>query len=157
MAANPDGDRNNLKAGIFTLVAVALGFATIVVLNGDAFRQLFGEYNRYTVRFSLLDGVGGLDTGSQIRVGGLLSRASHRDRARRCRPGLVDAARGDRQDRGREGHPALVECGRHPDRARAGRLELDQHHHGRWSQRDHRRPDRSQRQEGGGAAGEGLR
>lgn len=71
MAANPDGDRNNLKAGIFTLVAVALGFATIVVLNGDAFRQLFGEYNRYTVRFSLLDGVGGLDTGSQIRVGGL--------------------------------------------------------------------------------------
>ena len=71
MAANPDGDRNNLKAGIFTLAAVALGFATIVVLNGDAFRQLFGEYNRYTVRFSLLDGVGGLDTGSQIRVGGL--------------------------------------------------------------------------------------
>ncbi|MEE2971965.1 MAG: hypothetical protein VX672_02480 [Planctomycetota bacterium] len=71
MAANSDGDRNNLKAGIFTLVVVALGFATIVVLNGDAFRRLVGEYNRYTIRFSLLDGVGGLDTGSQIRVGGL--------------------------------------------------------------------------------------
>ena len=71
MAAKSDGDRNNLKAGIFTLVAVALGFATIVVLNGDAFRRLVGEYNRYTIRFSLLDGVGGLDTGSQIRVGGL--------------------------------------------------------------------------------------
>ena len=72
MASNSDGDRNNLKAGFFTLFAVALGFTTIVILNGDAVDKLFGEYNRYSVRFSLLEGVGGLDIGSEVRVGGLI-------------------------------------------------------------------------------------
>ena len=72
MASNSDGDRNNLKAGFFTLFAVALGFTTIVILNGDAFDKLFGEYNRYSVRFSLLEGVGGLGVGSEVRVGGLV-------------------------------------------------------------------------------------
>lgn len=71
MASNPDGDRNNLKAGLFTISAVVLGFITIVILNGDAVNKLFGEYNRYSVRFSLLEGVGGLGVGSEVRVGGL--------------------------------------------------------------------------------------
>ena len=72
MASNSDGDRNNLKAGFFPLFAVALGFTTIVILNGDAVDKLFGEYNRYSVRFSLLEGVGGLDIGSEVRDGGLI-------------------------------------------------------------------------------------
>ena len=72
MASNTDGDRNNLKAGLFTLFAVALGFTTVVILNGDEVKNFFGEYNRYSVRFSLLEGVGGLGVGSEVRVGGLV-------------------------------------------------------------------------------------
>ncbi|MEE2895423.1 MAG: hypothetical protein VX726_06725 [Planctomycetota bacterium] len=71
MASSGDPDRSNFKAGLFTIVSIALGFATIVVLNGKAIEQLFGSYNRYQVRFDLVDGVAGLDAGAEVRVGGL--------------------------------------------------------------------------------------
>jgi ABC-type transporter Mla subunit MlaD len=71
MASN-ENRRNNVRAGIFTLVALALGFATIVVLNADSIQYLWGEHHRYVVRFTLLDGVGGLSPGSEVRVGGLV-------------------------------------------------------------------------------------
>ncbi|MFM1832779.1 MAG: hypothetical protein RLZZ461_1095 [Planctomycetota bacterium] len=71
MASN-ENRRNNVRAGLFTLVALALGFATIVVLNADSIKYLWGEHHRYVVRFTLLDGVGGLSPGSEVRVGGLV-------------------------------------------------------------------------------------
>lgn len=70
--ASSENRRNNVRAGLFTLIALALGFATIVVLNADSLKYLWGDHHRYVVRFTLLDGVGGLDLGSQVRVGGLV-------------------------------------------------------------------------------------
>lgn len=71
MAESGESEKNNFRAGIFTITALVLGFATLVVLNGEAVEQLFGKYNRYSVRFDLYDGVSGLNTGSEVRVGGL--------------------------------------------------------------------------------------
>ena len=71
MAATGDSERNNFRAGIFTILALALGFTTLVVLNGEEVQQLFGKFNRYSIRFDLYNGVSGLDSGSQVRVGGL--------------------------------------------------------------------------------------
>lgn len=71
MAASGDSERNNFKAGMFTILAIALGFTTLVVLNGEAVEHLFGKYNRYSVRFDLYNGVSGLDAGAEVRVGGL--------------------------------------------------------------------------------------
>ena len=61
-----------MRAGFFTLASLVLFFATLVVLNGDWLRAILGNYNRYTVKFDLLDGVGGLNIGSEVRVGGLV-------------------------------------------------------------------------------------
>lgn len=72
MAASSENQRNNVRAGLFTLVSLALGFATIVILNADSLKYLWGDHHRYTVRFTLLDGVGGLNPGSEVRVGGLV-------------------------------------------------------------------------------------
>ena len=72
MATSPDSNGNNLKAGLFTILAVVLGFLTIMVLNSTALRFLFGNYNQYQVRFDLQDGVSGLSKGSEVRVGGLV-------------------------------------------------------------------------------------
>ncbi len=72
MATGSDLRRNNVRAGIFTLASLVLFFATLVVLNGDWLRAILGNYNRYTVKFDLVDGVGGLNIGSEIRVGGLV-------------------------------------------------------------------------------------
>ncbi len=70
--SSSDNRRNNVRAGLFTLAALALGFATIVVLNADSLKYLWGSHHRYVVRFTLLDGVGGLSPGSEVRVGGLV-------------------------------------------------------------------------------------
>lgn len=72
MAASSENRRNNVRAGLFTLASLALGFATIVILNADSIKYLWGEHHRYSVRFTLLDGVGGLSPGSEVRVGGLI-------------------------------------------------------------------------------------
>ena len=72
MAASSENRRNNVRAGLFTLASLALGFATIAILNADSIKYLWGEHHRYSVRFTLLDGVGGLNPGSEVRVGGLI-------------------------------------------------------------------------------------
>ncbi|MDA0296012.1 MAG: hypothetical protein O3A19_03275 [Planctomycetota bacterium] len=72
MSTGSDLRRNNVRAGFFTLASLVLFFATLVVLNGDWLRAILGNYNRYTVKFDLLDGVGGLNIGSEVRVGGLV-------------------------------------------------------------------------------------
>ena len=71
MASTGESERNNFKAGIFTILTLVLGFTTLVVLNGEEVEQFFGKYNRYSIRFDLYDGVSGLDSGSEVRVGGL--------------------------------------------------------------------------------------
>ena len=72
MATSPDSGGNNLKAGLFTILSIVLGFLTIMVLNSTALQYLFGNYNQYQVRFDLQDGVSGLSKGSEVRVGGLV-------------------------------------------------------------------------------------
>jgi ABC-type transporter Mla subunit MlaD len=72
MSTGSDLRRNNVRAGFFTLASLVLFFATLVVLNGDWLRAILGNYNRYTVKFDLLDGVGGLNIGSEVRIGGLV-------------------------------------------------------------------------------------
>ncbi|MAH65639.1 MAG: hypothetical protein CMJ27_04505 [Phycisphaerae bacterium] len=75
MASGSDNRRNNVRAGLFTLSAILLFFATMVVLNGSWLSSILGSFNRYVVRFELADGVSGLNVGSQIRVGGLVRGA----------------------------------------------------------------------------------
>ena len=71
MAETGESERNNFKAGIFTILTLVLGFSTLIVLNGQMVEQLFGKYNRYSISFDLRDGVSGLNDGSEVRVGGL--------------------------------------------------------------------------------------
>jgi ABC-type transporter Mla subunit MlaD len=75
MSSGSDNRRNNVRAGLFTLSAILLFFATMVVLNGSWLSSILGSFNRYVVRFELADGVEGLNVGSQIRVGGLVRGA----------------------------------------------------------------------------------
>ena len=75
MASGSDNRRNNVRAGLFTLSAILLFFATMVVLNSGWLSSILGSFNRYVVRFDLADGVSGLSVGSQIRVGGLVRGA----------------------------------------------------------------------------------
>lgn len=72
MSSGSDNRRNNVRAGLFTISAILLFFATMVVLNGGWLASILGSFNRYVVRFDLADGVSGLNVGSQIRVGGLV-------------------------------------------------------------------------------------
>lgn len=72
MSTSSESTTNNLKAGLFTIAALVLGFLTILVLNSSALKYLFGNYNEYLVHFNLQDGVSGLSKGSEVRVGGLV-------------------------------------------------------------------------------------
>ncbi len=72
MARSGEIHRNNFRAGLFTIICVILGGGTLVMLNGEYIEQLLGKYNRYTIRFDLYDGVSGLKSGSEVRVGGLI-------------------------------------------------------------------------------------
>ena len=62
---------NNVKAGIFVLIALAVGITVIFIL-GDLWNKFFGPpANTYHVSFTVVDGVGYLGTGSVVRVGGI--------------------------------------------------------------------------------------
>lgn len=62
---------NNVKAGVFVLVSLAIGLAVIFIL-GDLWNKLFGlPETTYRVSFTVRDGVGRLQKGSVVRVGGL--------------------------------------------------------------------------------------
>ncbi|MCA9293275.1 MAG: MCE family protein [Phycisphaerales bacterium] len=60
--------RNNLFAGAFVLAAIVTGVLIVVLIGGSL--EAFGKAT-YTVRFPVETGVGGLNTGSQVSVGGL--------------------------------------------------------------------------------------
>ncbi|MDP7028843.1 MAG: MlaD family protein [Phycisphaerales bacterium] len=69
MSGRQDG--NTVKAGIFVLVAVAVGVAVIFVL-GDLKGVIFGPaMSSYQATFPVKQGVGFLKEGSQVRVGGI--------------------------------------------------------------------------------------
>ena len=62
---------NNVKAGVFVLVSLAIGLAVIFIL-GDLWNKLFGlPETTYRVSFTVRDGIGHLQKGSVVRVGGL--------------------------------------------------------------------------------------
>ena len=62
---------NNVKAGVFVLIALAIGVAVIFIL-GDLWGKLFGpSMNSYDARFSIVEGVGFLQPGSEVRAGGI--------------------------------------------------------------------------------------
>ncbi len=62
---------NNVKAGIFVLIALAIGIVVIFIL-GDLWNKFFGPpENTYHVSFTVEDGVGFLGSGSVVRIGGI--------------------------------------------------------------------------------------
>ena len=73
MATASDIRKNNIRAGLFTVVSLALAFVVLVVLNSNAMSYLFGSHNSYVVIFNLEDGVAGLTEGSEVRLGGLVN------------------------------------------------------------------------------------
>lgn len=68
MSSRAERNRNNVVAGAFVLVAVALGVGVFVALQN----LNFTPRTPYTITFSVKDGVAGLARGSAVRVGGLL-------------------------------------------------------------------------------------
>jgi ABC-type transporter Mla subunit MlaD len=67
MADVNERSRNNLRAGFFVVVTLALGVATFLAL------QQFSWTSRtqYRLRFLVENGVAGLNIGSEVRVGGI--------------------------------------------------------------------------------------
>ena len=62
---------NNVKAGLFVLVALIAGLAVIFIL-GDIWARVFGPpMTAYHATFTVQDGVGFLQPGSEVRLGGL--------------------------------------------------------------------------------------
>ena len=61
--------RNNVLAGLFLLVSLALGIAVFFVLS-SAWERLTVRTNRYIVAFTLADGAEGLDKDAFVKVGG---------------------------------------------------------------------------------------
>jgi ABC-type transporter Mla subunit MlaD len=60
--------RNNILAGLFVLITLALG-VFIIILISNVWERL-GAKSNYIVSFTLLDGAEGLDQGSVVKVGG---------------------------------------------------------------------------------------
>lgn len=71
MASQSEIRRNNVRAGLFTVAAFALGFTVLVVLNSSAMSYFFTSQNTYTVVFTLSEGVTGVTEGSSVRLGGV--------------------------------------------------------------------------------------
>jgi hypothetical protein len=62
---------NNVKAGLFVLAAIIVGLVVVFVL-GDLRQSLFGPpMSTYAATFPVSDGVGFLQEGSPVRIGGI--------------------------------------------------------------------------------------
>src|SRR5690348_8565146 len=61
-------ERNNLKAGIFILVSIALIVTVILSITG--IQRIFLPEQDRTVSFRLSDDLGGLQVGDEVRIGG---------------------------------------------------------------------------------------
>ncbi len=70
MASLQERTRNNVRAGIFVSITLALAFFVLLLL-GEAW-TVFTPRRHYAVRFSVQDGVEGLNSGSEVRVGGMV-------------------------------------------------------------------------------------
>lgn len=68
MPSRAERNRNNVIAGSFVLVALALGVGVFVALEN----LNFTPRTPYSITFAVTDGVAGLARGSPVRVGGLL-------------------------------------------------------------------------------------
>ena len=68
MSSRAERNRNNVVAGTFVLVALALGVGVFLALQ----KINFQPRTSYAITFSVKDGVAGLARGSAVRVGGLL-------------------------------------------------------------------------------------
>lgn len=64
----PRGASNNVRAGAFVLIAIALAFASILALS--TLTQRLKRQETYTVRFPLALGASGVEVGSLVMVGG---------------------------------------------------------------------------------------
>lgn len=61
------GGRNNLLAGSLVVVSIAMAIAVVILLGG--FLEVVGKHD-YRVRFTITDGVTGLEQGSRVMLGG---------------------------------------------------------------------------------------
>ena len=62
---------NNMKAGVFVTLALIVGLVVIFML-GDLWTKVFGpSLVSYRTTFSVVDGIGYLQPGSEVRVGGI--------------------------------------------------------------------------------------
>src|SRR5687767_13109360 len=61
-------ERNDLKAGIFILVSIALIIGVIVGIKGIG--RILEPSQEATVTFKLTDDIGGLRAGGDVRIGG---------------------------------------------------------------------------------------
>ncbi len=61
-------ERNDLKAGLFIVVSIALMIAVVVAIKGAS--HFLQPMTVHSVRFSLADNVGGLAQGDPVRIGG---------------------------------------------------------------------------------------
>jgi ABC-type transporter Mla subunit MlaD len=71
MASPKERSRNNVRAGIFVSLSILAAVATIIVLT-DAWRKLFEPIHRYTVTYTVSDGVQNLKEGANVLIGGML-------------------------------------------------------------------------------------
>jgi ABC-type transporter Mla subunit MlaD len=60
-------DTSNVKAGIFVVVGIILGFVVIVILSD--IESLLQGTQQFTVRFALVDGLKGLKEGASVTIG----------------------------------------------------------------------------------------
>ena len=63
--------RNNVRAGIFVIVAILLAAGTVIALS-NVWETLVNPRQEYTVIFKVEEGVKNLKEGSEVRVGGVL-------------------------------------------------------------------------------------
>src|SRR5690349_20736833 len=61
-------DKNAFKAGLFILIAIALGVTVFVMIRGAG--SFFRPMREVTVAFMLDENLGGLKIGNTVRVGG---------------------------------------------------------------------------------------
>jgi ABC-type transporter Mla subunit MlaD len=71
MATAATKHRNNVRAGVFVTITLIVAMAIIIVLSG-AWRSFFTKTARYVVAYEVSSGVRNLQSGSDVRVGGLL-------------------------------------------------------------------------------------
>lgn len=70
MASASERQRNNVRAGVFVTIAMALAMVVIAILT-DAVEGLTRSSTNYVVSFTVASGVSNLKEGSDVRIGGV--------------------------------------------------------------------------------------